>query len=60
MFVPLLGLQAGHEWTEGGEMASPLTLSVVDVVTDHLSMCSQGSGSRQSGGKPTTSAEGKG
>ena len=41
-------------------MARPLTLSVVDVATDHLSLCSQGSGSRQSGGKPTTTAEGKG
>ena len=35
-------------------------VSCVDNVADHLSMCSQGSGSRQSSGKPTTSAEGKG
>ena len=53
-----LGFQAGHKWTEGGKVAAHV--SFVDIVTDHLSMCSQGSGSRQSGGKPTTSAEGKG
>ena len=41
-------------------MARPLTVSVVDVASDHLSMCSQGSGSRQSGGKTTTATEGKG